>query len=109
MPRTALPAVRGIFLAFRSARGDGRVDQLEKLADQAAGQRGRCGVERCLPKALDQAVAVASRLRGGAVRTVGHDGLRSGDESAAPAPRAPGRDTVRGAVSVPPSLMADVR
>lgn len=76
--------------------------QVEELADQPAGQRGGSGVERCLPKALDKTVAGASPLRGGAVRTVGHDGLRSGDESAAPAPRVPGRDTVRGAVSAGP-------
>lgn len=99
MPRMA---GRGISPAPRSARRDGRVDQVEQLADQPAGQRGGSGVERRLPEALDQTMAGTSPLRDGAVRTVGHDGLRSGDESAAPAPRVPGRDTVRGAVSAGP-------
>lgn len=60
------------------------MDHVEQLADQPAGQRGGSGVERHLPEALDKTMAGTSPLLDGAVRTVGHDGLRSGDESAAP-------------------------
>jgi len=85
------------------------MEQVEQRAGQPAGQRGGSGVERCLREALDKTTVGALPLPVGAVRTVGHDGLRSGDESAAPALLVPGRDTVRGAVSAAPSLMADVR
>lgn len=78
------------------------MDQVEQLTGQPAGQRGGSGIERCLPEALDKMMAAASPLQVGAVRTVGHDGLRSGDESAAPAPLVPARDPVRGAVSAGP-------
>lgn len=85
------------------------MEQVEQRAGQTTGQRGGSGVEGCLPEVLDKTMAGALPLQVGAVRTVGHDGLRSGDVSAAPAPLVPGRDTVRGAVSAAPSLMADVR